>query len=279
VVCTLTSASWSLPGGNTTEGNNVSLLVQGTSCSGQTVSFNVLEYDITSGNDPVQKNPISVTFSGNTATGMWTTEWQDDGALGGNPEYFFTATVSGATGSPISSGTSSNQLLTVIKNDVLQCTQVTTCGDYTAVDTCTLDQCSVVQNSVPSGTNCSSSDISCYCSWNAQTSSCNARVDESLGTCMYTQQTTDDCSDGFLTFRWTAQWTYAPGNGPENDTQGLAAQCVDGSKIVECPAQIALPGFSALNVISVIVVIVLVYWALSMKKGKKGKSSGKKKKR
>ena len=86
--CVFTSASWSTT--QTTEGQTVNLSVQGNNCNGQSVSFGVWEDDTTSSDDAVNVNPANVVFSGNTATGSWVAEWQNDG-LAGDPEYYFIA--------------------------------------------------------------------------------------------------------------------------------------------------------------------------------------------
>ena len=276
--CVMTSATWT--NFNTTSGSIVSLIVDGVNCSGKTVSLKVFEYDAVGTDVPAQTHPVNVIFSGNRATGGWITEWMDDGLGQGDPEYYFTATVSGATGSPISSGTASNQLLTVSQANALACASVATCGDYADLTSCTLDECTVAASSVPSTIDCSATGTDCYCSWDSGTSGCNPVVDGPAGLCTITQGGADTCDDdGFLTFSWTAVWTFATGKNATDDVNGLQAKCVDGSKTIECPAQIALPFVSTYSIISVLVVIALVYWALSMRKLKRVKSSGKKKRR
>ena len=273
--CNLTSAIWT--NFNTTSGNIVGLIVDGVNCSGKTVSFKVFEYDAVGTDVPAQTHPVNVVFSSNRATGSWTTEWMDDGYGQGDPEYYFIASVTGSTNK--SSGTASDQLLSVSQANALQCATVARCGDYTNLEDCTLDQCNVVQNSVPSGVNCGTVDTICHCSWDSVASTCNANVDGPAGLCTITQNSEDNCDDGFLTFSWTAVWTFATGKNATDDVNGLQAKCVDGSKTIECPAQIALPFVSTYSIISVLVVIALVYWALSMRKLKRVKSSGKKKRR
>ncbi len=116
VPCTITSLSWG--GNNVSEGDVVNLNVQGTNCDSQNVDFSVWEYDgletilIFFSDDPTNTDPISVNFTGNTATTTWTAEWQDDGLLGvnGDPEYYFMANVGGVTGD---SGKSDSELLHV----------------------------------------------------------------------------------------------------------------------------------------------------------------------
>jgi len=97
---------------------------------------------------------------------------------------------------------------------------------------------------------------------------------EGVGKCIYTQQSTGDtCDDGFLSLSWTANWIWDPSNPTHIDPQNLQAKCVDGSKTVECPAQIALPFFGTYNIIAALVVVGLVYWVLSVRgKRHSGKS-------
>ena len=265
--CQLTSSAWSKT--RATEGETVNLNVAGNNCNGQTVSFVVWEDDV-AGDDAVTINPSNVVFGGNSATGSWIAEYQDDG-LGEDPEYYFIASVSGA--GSLSSGTGANQLLSVNQSSsISQCSGIAACGNYADPGSCGADVCSVADNSVPSGVDCNDPNIACSCAWNTTSSSCYANVGGPAGTCTYTQQTNDNCDDGFLTFSWTAQWTWFPGKTPADDPEGLYLQCVDGSKIVECPAQIALPFFNYYNLIVAFIMIGLIYWVLSMKKlGRKRK--------
>jgi hypothetical protein len=107
---------------NVEEGTTVNLNIGGTDCDGATISFEVLEYDATSSDDPVTTNPSNVVFSG-SATGTWTAEYQDDGLIGGDPEYYFIASVVGDT-EQIQSGTADVELL-----HVSEATGGTICGD------------------------------------------------------------------------------------------------------------------------------------------------------
>ena len=75
----------------------------------------------------------------------------------------------------------------------------------------------------------------------------------SSGNCVYTFLGTggnNSCVNGFLTYKWTATWT-GTGNIPTN--------CKSGSSVIECPAQISLPLFTAVNAIITIVVIIAIY--------------------
>ena len=114
--CDLTSAAWSKT--NATEGGIVYLNVFGTNCNGENISFNIFEsdiiFDILNGDDPVNTNPQNVVFNGDSVSGTWVAEWQNDGLLGlaGDPEYYFTASVGGSNEN-IQSGTSNSELLHV----------------------------------------------------------------------------------------------------------------------------------------------------------------------
>ncbi len=88
-----------------------------------------------------------------------------------------------------------------------------------------------------------------------------------IGQCIYTEQTSDTCEDdGFLTFSWTATWTWDPGNINQNDPNNIQAKCVDGQKTVECPAQIPLPFFGFYNIIAVLIMVSVVYMIMSTRK-------------
>src|SRR3989344_284968 len=262
--CQLTSAAWSTT--QATTGQSVNLNVVGLNCAGQSVSFVVWEDDtFPNADDSVTTNPVNVVFSGNNAVGSWISEWQSDVIGSNDPEYYFIANVAGSS---LPSGTAANQLLNVNQTSgpAPQCGNIATCGNYADSASCTKDQCTVADNSVPTGVDCNDPNIVCSCAWNTTSSSCYSNVVGPAGSCVYTQQTTDDCADGFLTFSWTAQWTWAPSNPGQNDPEGLALQCVSGSRTNECPAQVALPFFGYCNVVVAIIVIGLVYWVLAMKK-------------
>jgi hypothetical protein len=97
--CVITNLYWSTT--NVTEGTPVNLIVEGSNCQGKQVNFTIWEDDGFAdelvGDDPVVLEPVSVTFGNTNATGLWISEWQDDGFLGigGDPEYYFVANVSG----------------------------------------------------------------------------------------------------------------------------------------------------------------------------------------
>jgi len=92
--CDLTSAAWSTEG-PVIDGFQVTLIVQGTNCNGQGVSFEVFESDDLTSDDPASINPPSAIFVGDTAISTWTAEWQCDGYIpllgctGGNSEWYF----------------------------------------------------------------------------------------------------------------------------------------------------------------------------------------------
>ncbi|GEM_PF-3087554 len=91
--CTLKSAVWEKT--SATEGEDVKLIVEGENCNGKQVSFVVKEDDLV-GDDDVVHEPVSVVFADNKATATWKAEWQDDGILGGDPEYYFIASTDNA---------------------------------------------------------------------------------------------------------------------------------------------------------------------------------------
>jgi hypothetical protein len=105
--CVLNSASWGAS--EVEEGTQVSLTVTGTDCDGESVNFNILEYDTGVGNDDVTSQlsnpPGSVSFNGNTATQTWNAEWlQDTGIFtDDDPEFNFGAILDSDPGNSIQS--------------------------------------------------------------------------------------------------------------------------------------------------------------------------------
>ena len=283
--CVLNSSSWNII--QTLEGNVVSFNVITTNCVGQTMSFAVRESDVFPLPDtPANINPANaVVASDGTVTGTWTAEWIDDGTLQGNPEYIFTATLISNPGTNIDS---SNQL------EVLQitppfCDSVATCADYTNQTTCESDICSVASSSIPpSQANCNDPDTSCSCSWNLTASSCgpsftitttNVTTNQTsnLGTCYYTESTSDTCDDdGFLTVDLNAVWVWDPAcdSTCRVNNQDEAMNCQSTTEAFQCPAEIPLPFFNVYNLLAALVLIAIIYWAINMRK-RKGKRNTK----
>ena len=102
--CTLISASWDNPL-DRVEGSSVSLFVSGDSCNGQQINFTVWEDDIFGDglDDPALINPSPAVFSSGVATASWIAEWQYDGLFGGDPEYYFIATLASNSSNSIRS--------------------------------------------------------------------------------------------------------------------------------------------------------------------------------
>jgi len=94
--CQLTNAYWSRTIAN--EDSIVTITVEGDSCNGEQLNFEVWEDDLSlgeqDGDDPVSIQPLNSVFSGNTAISTWRVEWQPDCAgLCNPPEYYFIASL------------------------------------------------------------------------------------------------------------------------------------------------------------------------------------------
>jgi hypothetical protein len=167
--CKIKSAVWSIT--NSIMGQGVRLVVTGSGqeCNGVTVSFKVMEKD--NGNyQDVVTNPVNVAFNGATATGMWFAEWQDDGLLGGDPEYVFNVSI---TKNQKIYMLSTNEL-TVTKNEEY-CASITTCEDYNNKLECESDAslCRTAEASSLPEVNCDDDAIVCGCQWESETSTCS----------------------------------------------------------------------------------------------------------
>jgi len=125
--------------------------------------------------------------------------------------------------------------------------------------------------------------LSCSSTCMFDTSLCtggSGDVPSAIGSCTYDEDTTsDNCDDGFLTYSWTATWTWDVDNPEHNDPNNAAAKCVGGEKTIPCPAQLELPFFSIYNVIAALILIVLIYAILIWKKKKVSSKKGAKKKK
>ena len=296
--CSLTDAYWNTTSGSldVVEGTIVELIVEGVNCDEENVSFEVWEDDVV--NELMDSNPPEdVTFNGTTATGIWTAEWQCDGELFGvctlgDPEYFFKVFVNSLE---INSGGAGADELHVTEHVGGDCQDIVVCGDYNNQISCDDDEC-VVADVSGGNIDCDDPQIECGCSWISASGSCNATWSgsppgdggEKIGTCTYGEDTTDNCDDGFLTFNWTATWTWADTGvdppcdigyvlgGDEKchyDPNKLSEDCDAGSTYRVCPAQIPLPFFGAYNFIVALAIIALIYilWASNQRKRKSKK--------
>ena len=191
--------------------------------------------------------------------------------------------------------------LTQALGQILQCNLITYCSDYTNSADCNADSCLVGSSSQPSSlVDCSDSNIFCSCSWNSTTSTCgpdhitrSGGVD--IGRCSYNEDLSqDDCSDGVLSYSWTAAWQWATsntglGSDPEDDDyiqdgalwyfdpDRASLECQGGTNTRVCPAKVQLDFFSWFNVVLAILILVGVYYFINKNKSTKKKTSKKKK--
>ena len=209
--CELTDAYWSIDSGTDKQaissgysaltGQTVYLVVKGTDCSGQSISFNILEDDspgATEDGDVVTLNPSDVSFSGGEAVADWITEYHGDGIFG-DPEYKFIATLVSDSNKKINSE-QDNYLLEVRQESVIDyCSNsgnpVVFCGSYynngqTKENACRNDICDVSYASVGDDVDCSADDIDCFCSWVPETEGCFGSFN--------TIDSTDYCGDGII---------------------------------------------------------------------------------
>ena len=152
--------------------------------------------------------------------------------------------------------------------EISQCSNIVLCSSYLDESSCGNDICNVVESSNPSSVSCDDPNVGCACSWSSSSGKCNFdyslfdnQTQELLGSCTFSEQTSDDCSDGFLSYSWTTTWTGNQENKP--------LSCQDGSQVLECPAQIQLPLFGIYNFIMATGIVLLVYLFLSFKQKKK----------
>lgn len=201
--CELNSASWSDT--SVVNNSNVNLNVQGTAqCDGETLSFEVWENDVFPLPDTLMdlNPPSDVVFSEGSATGTWTAQYIDDGALQGDPEYYFIATVVGSN--PVIDIKSTNEL-SVTQLEAGICDGVNLCMNYQSSEYCGGDVCSVAVNSAPPEVDCDKVD--CGCSWNSESSACSfsfASSDQS------------DCGNGIIDFGETCEVGDLDGKTCEN---------------------------------------------------------------
>ncbi len=119
----------------------------------------------------------------------------------------------------------------------------------------------------------------CRCEWDSENALCISGVDivssacdksapAEIGTCYYTENTDDDCDDGFLTYAWESFWQWSVLNPSQEDPLNEESNCVDGSNSIACPSQIQLPFFTVGTLLATIIVLGVIYWAWGLKKKK-----------
>jgi cysteine-rich repeat protein len=199
--CIINAASWNETEVN--EGTWVELNILTSNCNnGQSISFVVEEVDgFLNPNDDVDNNPLSATVNGNSATGLWRAEFQEDTDGTGQsnpPEYIFIATMNGEE------TTSTNQL--IVNEFIAGCTLINFCSDYTNETDCNADKCTVAENSV--GVTCGKvynpltrcmDTTNCGCVWNSVSETCNSYWDRTslCGTCGNgVEDYGEQCDDG-----------------------------------------------------------------------------------
>ncbi len=185
--CDLTSAYWSLSktsptpiieGDTALDGQDVFLIVDGTNCAGETISFEVLEHDA-GGTTPVTTNPEPVVF-GSNAVGTWSAEWFDDNPfpfLVDNPEYYFIATVVSYPSEKVESP--DPKLEVTSESTVEYCSEIANCGSYDE-EYCNTDLCDVAENG---GDFCDGA--TCFCTWDN-------------GECKTSYSSAGECGDGVI---------------------------------------------------------------------------------
>ena len=251
--CELTSAYWSLDGttaivtGDTANtGQEVYLIVEGTNCGGEEISFIVTEGGASSKGD-ASVQPVEVTFGAINALGNWTAEWVDDGLFGGDPEYYFVATVVSDPSEKIESP--DPPLLEVEEQSIEEsCLEqgISSCGDYNEND-CNIDACRVAS----SDQLCDSSTSSCGCGWDA-VEGCNLVLeyagecgDDFIGAgeqCENDADITLDCMDfGFTGGDLSCNNCMIDTDGCDGGTEG---SCGDGTVNIGEQCESGTVGFS-----------------------------------
>jgi len=101
-----------------------------------------------------------------------------------------------------------------------------------------------------------------------------------IGSCLYKENSTDNCDDGFYIYSWLGNWTWGSDNDgyvnsptPQTDyvrdpvdlkyyydPERKSTNCTAGGQnTVPCPAQVQIPFFSTFNLIISLCVIALIY--------------------
>ena len=224
---------------------------------GTEVSFNILEEDFfLNADDKIRHvdngNAITATIDANgDAIANWTITLEDLEKTASNDydEFYFEV-----------NNEISNYLTLNILN-ISVCEDIVICGNYENEVSCGNDICQVAGTDAPTNVTCDDPTINCQCSWTDQ---CNFEFESQevngtvIGTCTFVENTEDDCSDGLLSYSWITTWTEDLGDKP--------LECSDGSRVLECPAQIQLPFFGFYNLIVAVLLIAIIYFIILRRK-------------
>ena len=99
-----------------------------------------------------------------------------------------------------------------------------------------------------------------------------------IGKCSYTEDTSDDCEDGLLTYSWEGDWEWDENNSfdnsggddytfdnewhydPKNELGvRVSEKCSDGQRVLPCPIKVRLPFFGIYNMIITFILTILIY--------------------
>ncbi len=154
-LCLLSSASWEKT--DAFNGEEINMNVGGTNCAGATITFEIYEDDIVSGDDAI------TTRTGTYSSGSWDATWMDDDEIVvSQNKYYFIASVG--------SSTVKSDILSVSQQDIENwCIEnsITQCSDYDETQ-CSDNPC---PNVVPSCPSLQSGDT-CTCAWSPSENIC-----------------------------------------------------------------------------------------------------------
>ncbi len=216
-------------------------------------------------NDPILDDYITsvnaVVGVNGSATAEWTVTMGDLQKTSDYAEFYFEM------------GNSKSNYLSLNVLNVSECNNIVICSDYSSQSMCQTDTCGVSSKNPPLNVSCNGFDSDCFCEWSSNKcgfgfDTINTETNITIGTCVFDENSVDDCSDGFLSYSWVTSWTGNPEDKPSS--------CADGSRVIECPAQVQLPFFGIYNVLLSIIIIIVIYLALNYRKTKRGKRRGKK---
>lgn len=171
-------------------------------------------------------------------------------------------------------------IIDMLQQDECVLNSIDQCESYTSSEECLADVCSVADNN-PRVT-CGQTNTllntdgtliwyDCFCSWNETDGICKSASDvysdegtgdELIGTCIETQNTDDDCDDdGFLTYTWIGDWTWATGITPDltNEDYQNCINDVGQEVTVSCPSYTRLTFISWQNLTIAVVIIFIIY--------------------
>ncbi len=267
------------------------ILENSLSENGSEATFDIYEKDFF-GKDYIKS--IEGTVAGKYSEVLWKVTGEDlEPTHGDYDDFYFEVENTDSSGLGIS-----------VVSKESYCESFAYCRDYKTENSCEMDVCGLAGASVEkdnSNVVCGEVVVdgnytvwyNCTCKWSDGVCGPGHRdyvdageeLPKITGACIYHEDSTDDCEDGFLDYSWLGEYiwdinnTFGSAGGEEGwveepsesgswhyDPLGRFTSCEQlGTNRVQCPIAALLPFFTIINITIVVIVIIIAYYLLSRK--------------